>query len=417
MVAAADDGQRITQLLPDEVSTQKLQRNDPAKRDADGDSSRLPPSPFTTTSDVLKELNRALAALDPQDEDGGGDSRSSDAKPRFEIQKKFDNGSTRPATTAEVKSQDFQTKLKQTAQHLSTLSSDEERADFVQRQISYGNQLYESQQYEEAMDVYLTCMAGVETSSSPSQKAVLLCRLLHNLAQAALQLGWYAKSIRFCSIGLEQLRLEASKTVNSSAVSDSEDKSIGTSDVDSGRRQYAVKLYFKRGKAQRLKGNYADAQRDLKQAEAWVEGSGESPPAEQVRKAIRRELQLLSQAIHRGRENHQRQQSAMQQVLNYRPPERNRDPKSTDPSKVNPESVVRSKNSSDGHSSLYRDRIDFREAGKRSYSTLRAPSYYKNDILKDEEAPEATDPRLSCCQKVVRLLVSWGRTRDARKVD
>jgi tetratricopeptide (TPR) repeat protein len=407
MVSTADNDQRVTQLTLNELANE-LPPNELPMHDGSDSASTLPVSPFTTTSDVLKELNRALAVLDPNDEGSDG-GKTSDVKPRFEIQKKFDSGATRPATEAEVKSQDFQAKLKQTAQHLSTLSSDEDRDEFIQKQISYGNQLYDSRQYEEAMDVYLTCLVGIETSSRPSQNVVLLYRILHNLAQSALQLGWYAKCIRFCSIGLQHLQLEESGIVNSTTICNLGADSMSTSAVGAGRRQYAAMLYFKRAKAQRLKGNYTDAQHDLKQAEAWIEGSAGSTPRAQQQNAIRKEQRLLHQAIQRGRENHRRQQSAMQQVLNNCSRERPQDSQSSGSNEDNPVSFSSTGiDHAGGRSSLYMDRIDAREAGKRKYSTLRAPSYYAKDDMKDEETSEEAEVLgLSCCQKVVRLLVSW----------
>jgi hypothetical protein len=450
-----------------------------------------PVSPFTTTSDVLRQLNAALEGLgigagkekdsnrnsenDVDNDDAASVDRTrisppaTNKEPGFELQRKFEDGSTRRATDAERKSQDFENKLQQTARHLSSLPDRRSRWQFIDGQIEYGNRLYSNRQHEEAMDVYLTCLAGVDLdrrTDGSSKSVVLLVRILHNLALAALQLGWHGKCLRFASMGIEALRLAGEGTGaaagegsgigmgvstddgnnddgndddnNNDAAIDvdkvdvtsgerkfmpsSNDADVGDDEVLAARRAYAAKLFHVRAKAGRLKGHYRDAQKDLAEAYRWISekcsgaGGNDSTARDAQRAAVRKEQRLLQHAMQQGRTNRLRQQSAMQQILAT---------KKTTPTKTTTSSFSDDASRTTVVASLYDDVMDDDEdrcepgAGskRRRYSRLRAPSYYASTLrggARTDDRPKSTPQRQGggggkggCCQRVVAAVTSW----------
>ena len=306
-------------------------------------------TPFTTTSDVLKKLNVALSEM--YENDGGGGeavedmekcqqlqpqcktplcgsiNNNSNNKPHFELQKRFEDGYSRPATNSELKASDLDSKVKQVAQHLSQLDTDDERNRFLESHIAYANDLYAKGQYEEAMDAYVTCLTGTEPKSHP----VRLARILHNLAQSALKIKGYQRCIRVCTIALEQLQLEEKK-----------EEDEGMEEEDEGKEQeevppsnpvlvnpdlvgYAAKLHFKRAKARRLLGLYDEALGDLDRTSLWLARAAEQSTALHTsagaagaaaqRQALEEERAILARSIQRGEHNHTRQRHAMQRFL------------------------------------------------------------------------------------------------------
>jgi hypothetical protein len=161
-------------------------------------------SPFVTTTDVMNSLNRIMAELSEsgdKNDNGAADNGAAATRrtPAFELQRKLPDGTTRKASPSERKAADMDTKLKQVAEHVANLATEAERQAFGEQQRLYGNQLYIAQEYEQAIDVYLTCLTTVK----PHTNGFL--RIMNNLAQATLQLQWYSKAQQFCTLGLEQV--------------------------------------------------------------------------------------------------------------------------------------------------------------------------------------------------------------------
>lgn len=295
-----------------------------------------PATPFVTMSDVLQSLNKSLRGLDDgrgqrrrtknrsrpttrqvdyddnddfcgqQEEDvksvassnSNSNSNSSGDEgggtPRFELQKRFPDGTTRRATDSELAGADMQTKLEQAATYVeSSLPSLSAKLEWAEQQRLVGNTLYQQQQFEAAIDVYLTCLVVVARDyhydnnnnnkevgndvdgtladsdrETQRQRRLLLCfcYVMNNLAQCAMRLSWYKKAQEFCTLGLTRILLlqeEEKKTTTDSR----------TSSASSIEIQHQVaKLYYKRGKAHRLKVEYRRANADLQQALQHLNG-------------------------------------------------------------------------------------------------------------------------------------------------
>jgi len=458
-----------------------------------GMNSQSSSSPFTTATDVIGALNRALSELYDDDGDDGTTAASGGAtaagqnepikkannnknKPRFELQKRLPDGSARPATELEQKAANVETKMKQVAEYVRNLKTKQEKMDFAERHRQYGNTLYAHRKYEDAIDVYLTCLTvavdgifvveekkkknatssgvqqsktnegdedvvapttttsiadtGKTSSSEPEQaseaatsgkdvvaaspttideevvagddscfggdddgkkgsdddihhqkrqQVLLFCKVMNNLAQSAIQLKWYGKAEKFCTIALENLKLEKDDD-NLIRISEEEGKRKDTEEslskslpphlqffalskapptqvaenpdedntsgggrknVDDSEqataREQICKIYYKCGKARRLRGSYKKAKLDLNESLRWLDGavdayaagaptaasssnnSGDDPQQKQLlsseRKAIDKEIRLLATAVAEGRRNKERQQKAMKKVL------------------------------------------------------------------------------------------------------
>ena len=110
---------------------------------------------------------------------------------------------------------------------------------------------------------------------------------MNNLAQTALQLGMYRKAAQFCTMALDGI-------------------------TDDGTVQLVAKLYFRRGRARRLSGDYAEARQDLETALLMLEDNSTE------KRSVRREIQLVQHAEVEGRRNQKQQQRAMKQMLGGR---------------------------------------------------------------------------------------------------
>jgi hypothetical protein len=71
------------------------------------------------------------------------------------------------------------TKVKQVAEHVANLATEAERLAFGVQQRLYGNQLYIAQEYEQAIDVYLTCLTTVKPHTNGFLRIALANRRLH----------------------------------------------------------------------------------------------------------------------------------------------------------------------------------------------------------------------------------------------
>ena len=161
-----------------------------------------------------------------------------------------------------------------------------QKIEWAQRQRQEGNALYKEGDYREALDVYLTCLVA-KTEEDDFMTLVFL-PVMNNLAQCSLQLGMYRKAETFCTMALEEVDGEPE-----------EESSL----------QLVAKLFFRRGRAKRLSGEYGKAREDLEISLQMLEdGSTE-------RRSVQRELQLVKRAEVEERQNEKRQEHAMRRLL------------------------------------------------------------------------------------------------------
>ena len=311
---------------------------------------------FLTTSDVMNSLNKALSDL------SGGDEI---AKPHFELQRRLPDGSTRRATPDEQAANDCQTQMQQAAQLLSELKTEKERLEWAEAQRLFGNQVYQKKMYKEAIDVYLTCLPAVaqeekitmdtETQGSiKRQRLLLFMKVMNNLSQSTLQLGWYKKTEHFGILAFEHLEKQI-------AIAEEMD-----SEMAAELKEQQSKLYFRRGKARRLRGEYSEARRDFEQALKSIEiGEAADEKRKNQQSAIQKELSLLKKSEAEGRRNQERQKRALQRVMMTK--------SDTNTSRA----LSNEKKSSSPVASVQTAAIfptDGNLRHRRPYSTLRAPS-------------------------------------------
>ena len=184
---------------------------------------------FFTTSHLLNTMNSALDKL-TTDQD--------DVSPRFELQKRLPDGSTVKADARDMAVADMESKFTQAAKEVEDLSPSQ-RLEWAELQRQAGNKFYRKKEYEEAIDVYLTCL--VVKSETPEFLEDVFLPVMNNLAQCTLQMGSYKKAQTFCTMALEEKNLP-------------------------NRPEMISKLYFRRGKARRLSGDYLGCKEDLKKA-------------------------------------------------------------------------------------------------------------------------------------------------------
>ena len=191
-------------------------------------------SPFITTSRLMESLNASLQETAAPDDT---------LLPRFELQRRLPDGSTRRATESEQAAADMETKLQQTATLIEKMNQ-EERRTWAQAQREAGNIFYKEEKYKDAIDTYLTCLPAIDQSFPETVDLLLFLKVMNNLSQSCIQLHWSGKAIRFASIALDQIKNGDQERTKEVAVE-------------------VVKLYFKRGKAYRLRGDYQEARGDL----------------------------------------------------------------------------------------------------------------------------------------------------------
>lgn len=271
----------------------------------------LPDMPFVTTSDVLNRLNKALKE---QSEPG------ETLEPRFELQRRLPDGSSVPATKAETEYSDLQTKLQQSATFVAQLQPSD-RVIWAEDQRLAGNIYFAKGDYKGAMDIYMTCLVVKE--ETPKFVRETLLPVLHNLAQCTLQLSMHRKTMEFCTIALEEVDKHAL-----------EDLLDPDKDPEKARLDHAIalcKIFFKRAKACRLKGDYAKARTDLNEASSVLGAPNDAAQKHQNSKddtrktdgaklapyhqAIQKEYRHLEVAEKQARKNRQRQRKAMQKAL------------------------------------------------------------------------------------------------------
>eukprot|EP00545_Synedropsis_sp_CCMP1620_P014061 CAMPEP_0119019670 /NCGR_PEP_ID=MMETSP1176-20130426/22403_1 /TAXON_ID=265551 /ORGANISM="Synedropsis recta cf, Strain CCMP1620" /LENGTH=319 /DNA_ID=CAMNT_0006973927 /DNA_START=8 /DNA_END=967 /DNA_ORIENTATION=- len=308
------------------------------------------------------------SALSKMDEDG--------LQPRFELQKRLPNGNTTRCSEQDMAVADMESKFKQAANEVEDLS-DEQKLEWAQIQRKEGNLIYARKDYNEAVDVYLTCLV-VKSDSTDFMDQVYL-PVLNNLAQCTLQLGSYRKAATFCTMALEE---ESKLTHRPEAVS---------------------KLYFRRGKARRLSGDYKAAIDDFAKAkELLPDKSGAE------HRAIQKELQLVAQSTIEGKRNEVKQKDAMKSFFDTNTT-LGADAMSNEPA-ADVHEPPAALNHKKLESSLYGTQ-------KRAYSTLRAKRY------EDENDNEKSPKQLSYWRYYLavigsiaeRLLIAMGDEETIQK--
>ncbi len=255
-----------------------------------------------TTTDILQSINRTL-------------QERNEGSSYFELQRRLPDGSTRKASPAEQAAADCQTRLQQATQWLASLPTRAEQYEWAEVQRCYGNQLYQEQQYENAINVYLTCLPVVglnhrmnhhsdifESEEQNSQKGnheheddeedhqqrlLLYCKIMNNLAQSALQLQWYRKAETFCTMALDYY----SETQQHVA-----------------HPEQIAKLYFRRGKARKCRDEYKLAKMDYERAFELVSNKLE-------RNVIQTELRNVQEKAKQAKQNQQQQKVSLRQVM------------------------------------------------------------------------------------------------------
>jgi hypothetical protein len=147
--------------------------------------------------------------------------------------------------------------------------------------------------YEEAIDVYLTCLTVVgkhRSDDTDKDQLELFFKTMNNLAFCTLQLKWYGKTVEFCTLALKDQQIN-----------------------DGIFMLEKARLFFKRAKASRLRGDYRFD--DIDKAKHCLETSDQALEPE-LHKAILQERRLLEGAIAQAQVNRRRQEASMKRLLN-----------------------------------------------------------------------------------------------------
>ena len=338
-----------------DVPLQKQHKSTSAKDDDDDGPQKM----FLTTSDVLNSMNTVLEKMESP-----GETMS----PRFELQRRLPDGSTRRADEKDVAAADMESKFKQAAEEIKDLNP-KQKIEWADLQRRGANNLYRDGQYKEALDAYLTCL--VAKTDNPEFLDQVFVPVMNNLAQCALQLGNYKKAETFCTMALEEKELPLD-------------------------HRLLPKLYFRRGKSRRLRGLYNGAKQDLtkvlellKERADLDETATTSDDDNEQKRATSKELSLVERAQQEAKQNKKRQKQAMRQVFETKPA-------------LGPQHSSKAKNTlqeeTDGAPALYQD-VGVTQT-KREYSTLRARR--KVPLSPNEDDEESIDSevrsKLTCWQ-------------------
>jgi tetratricopeptide (TPR) repeat protein len=251
---------------------------------------------FFTTSDLIHQINTSLEEIRGTNNEEAESQKSQNDTPKFELQRRFPDGTTRKASPEETAAADAQAKLQQASQIVSQLNCDE-KLQWATEQRQVGNQLFQEGKYKEAMDVYLTCLVALEYTSKDhdSQDDVQMKSIdemdkdikmpvLLNLAACALSLGMYKKTVSFCDFCME---LNCAKK--------------------------NAKVYFRRGKAHMCMGNYTLARNDLNIAQSIISEEFDVYSKEYI--SIQKEMHRLDQMMKNSKRNKERQAKAMKKWM------------------------------------------------------------------------------------------------------
>ena len=265
------------------------------------------------------------------------------------------------------------------------------KLEWAETQRQEGNKLFAKGLYEEAIDVYLTCLVAADKDAPPEQnksdndetdlsnssndnkdtiietkigddddwervveKEVKLPVLL-NLSQCTFKLSMHKKTCTFCDLVLE---MECGKT--------------------------EPKVYFRRGRANNSMGMYDDARRDLDMSLKLLGKQEKSEEVIKMEHSVKKEMIKLDTMIESAEKNRARQEKAMKRMLGG---------KSTDnPTQENTESRDEPNKTKGEEESLYTD-----VGRKREYSTLRAPR--RTIQQQNEPNPLHRNRAFVCCMK------------------
>jgi hypothetical protein len=334
---------------------------------------------FITTPDVLCHLNRALQQLDGDSKENGSHDANDDDDSRsaklanngtqrspacFELQRKLPNGTTRRASQGEQDALAMEQQLQQATSFLLALPTVDDKIEWCERQCQAANKMYRQQQYQQAINAYLLCLPvtsaleeNVADSSSGDngtlgaagshgrniQVVLFFLRIMNNLAQSTLQLRWCQKTELFVQYALEFIQKYQQylpQLTNSAppAPFRTYQKRMPWALSSDQHRQYLLhisKLYFKRGKARRLRGLYPASKSDLLLAASYLDSSAftgkemcdssprsldtnESRPCATVgtstdaeHRSIAKELSLVVAAVQEAKKNKERQKDGM----------------------------------------------------------------------------------------------------------
>lgn len=203
----------------------------------------------------------------------------------------------------------------QAAQRIDKLSP-QHKIEWATHQRKEGNALFANGSYQEAMDVYLTCLVAMEPSSrakdvivtntetaivSTTEEQQLKLKLqneteiqlpvLLNLSLCALKIGAHSKAEKFLNFALE---------------------------LDCGKS--SVKAYFRRGRVRMLMGNYVSAELDMEKALDLLESGedttivGEKPKMNE-KEVILKEKLKLQRLVGRAEKNRRQQKKAMERLF------------------------------------------------------------------------------------------------------
>eukprot|EP00978_Attheya_sp_CCMP212_P008142 scaffold18983_cov53-Attheya_sp.AAC.1 len=281
------------------------------------------PNYFYTTSDLMDTMNEAMKGT-------GGDP---DTGPQVELQKRMPDGSTVRADEKDMAVANLQSKVKQCAMMVKDMTQTQ-KLEWAKQQRVEGNILFGVGEYQEAMDVYLTCLVAMDTTTSKketsdksleptvtskaeketssrssetsiattAEKEIQLPVLL-NLSLCALKLGMLKKAEAFMNFALE---------------------------LPSGAHH--PKVYFRRGKARMRMGCYKEARADMEHALQLLSDESSSSSTNhdtnntaettslqnncsEQEEAVRKDLRKLTLLEKEAQRNRKRHETAMKVAL------------------------------------------------------------------------------------------------------
>lgn len=252
-----------------------------------------------------------------------------------------------------------------------------QKIEWATGQRKEGNRLFASCEYQEAMDVYLTCLVAIDTSNSSTdavenvdEAPVLASQyeteiklpVLLNLALCALKLGMLSKAEKFCNYAIE---------------------------MKAGKQ--SAKCYFRRGKVRMLMGHYISAELDLAKALDLLDQSANDAvdvniELEKDKRVILREKQKLHQLVKQAEKNQMQQKKAMQRLFES---DSSEGAKPVSTVGVTAEMPTHQNKPNDKPASLYPEK----KAGTRKYSTLRDdPNWDHSIAAEDTDGEETSSP-------------------------
>jgi hypothetical protein len=270
-----------------------------------------------TISDILAKLNSTIQShVDT-------DTTSSTEKVKgFELHTRLPDGSARPATDAEMATANFESKLQHSMGIVQSLPNGVAKLKWAEIQrVDIGNDFYQKQQYESAMDTYLTCLivatpplASDDPMNYTMEHFLLYMKVMNNLALCTMQLKWYRKTVTFCTMAIDQI------STTLPMIQRIKGSNIDQTDKAAVIIEQRIKLCYKRAKAYRLKGEYDLAYLDLEYIQTELSKNATDSAFEKVllemNCVISKEEQLLKRSTLHGKKNFKQQQNGMVKLLN-----------------------------------------------------------------------------------------------------